>query len=65
MKCFVVMGFGKKTDYQSSPPRVIDLDKTYHNIVKPAVVEAGFECIRADEIIHSTVIDKPMYEHLR
>lgn len=62
--CFVIMGFGEKTDYQASPPRVLDLDRTYKNIIEPVVVEAGLKCIRADKIIHSTVIDKPMYENL-
>src|SRR5678815_3829064 len=60
--CFVVMGFGKKTDYQSG--RTLDLDKSYRNIIKPAVEEAGLKCIRADEIKHSGLIDVPMYEHL-
>jgi hypothetical protein len=62
--CFVIMGFGEKTDFQSSPQRVLNLNKTYANIIKPAVTEAGHTCIRADEIIHSTVIDKPMYDNL-
>ena len=62
--CFVIMGFGEKTDYQATPPRVLDLNRTYKNIIEPVVVEAGLKCIRADEIIHSTVIDKPMYENL-
>src|SRR3954449_13005791 len=60
--CFVVMGFGKKTDYQSG--RTLDLDKSYRNIIKPAVEEAGLKCIRADEIKHSGIIDVPMYEYL-
>ena len=30
--CFVVMWFGKKTDYPTG--RVIDLDKSYHYIIK-------------------------------
>jgi hypothetical protein len=60
--CFAVMGFGKKTDYQSG--RTLDLDKSYRNIIKPAVEEAGLKCIRADEIKHSGIIDVPMYEHL-
>ena len=46
--CFVVMGFGKKTDFETG--RTLDLDKTYRNIIKPAVVAAGLECTRADEI---------------
>jgi hypothetical protein len=58
------MGFGEKTDYQSKPQRVLNLDKTYNNIIKPVVIEAGLECLRADEVIHSTVIDKPMYDNL-
>lgn len=60
--CFVVMGFGKKTDYQSG--RVLDLDKSYQYIIKPAAVQAGLNCKRADEIMHSGLIDVPMYEQL-
>lgn len=62
--CFVVMGFGKKTDFQSTPTRLLDLDKTYRNVIKPAAEEAGLKCIRADEIVHSGLIDVPMYEQL-
>jgi hypothetical protein len=60
--CFVVMGFGKKTDFETG--RTLDLDKTYKYIIKPAVTDAGMECVRADEIPHSGVIDVPMYEKL-
>jgi len=60
--CFVVMGFGKKTDFETG--RVLDLDKSYKNMIKPAVEAAGLKCIRADEIVHSGLIDKPMYERL-
>ncbi len=61
-KCFVVMGFGEKTDYKTS--RVLDLDKTYRHIIRQAVTAAGIECIRADEIVHSGTIDVPMYDLL-
>ena len=61
-KCFVVMGFGKKTDLATG--RTLDLDKTYRIIIKKAVEEAGLECIRADDIKHSGLIDVPMYELL-
>ena len=61
-KCFVIMGFGQKTDLATG--RVLDLDKSYKNIIKPAVTSAGYECIRADEIQHSGDIDVPMYEML-
>ena len=62
--CFVIMGFGEKTDFQSNPQRVLNLNRTYEDIIKPVVLEAGHTCVRADEIIHSTVIDKPMYDNL-
>lgn len=57
--CFVIMGFGKKTDPFTG--RVLDLDKTYENIIAPAVRESGLECIRADEVHDSGLIDKSMY----
>jgi len=62
-KCFVVMGFGTKTDFQQQ--KTYDLDKTYRIIIKKAVEEAGLECIRADDVVHAGVIDKPMYELLQ
>ena len=33
--CFVVMGFGKKTDYESG--RTLDLNATYEAIIKPSM----------------------------
>jgi hypothetical protein len=60
--CFVVMGFGKKTDFETG--RVLDLDQSYLALIKPAVEAAGLKCIRADEIVHSGLIDVPMYEQL-
>src|SRR6185295_16663699 len=57
-----VMGFGKKTDFETG--RVLDLDKSYKNMIKPAVEATGLQCIRADEIVHSGLIDVPMYEQL-
>jgi hypothetical protein len=44
--CFVVMGFGKKTDFESG--RTFDLDRSYRNLIKPAVLAAGFDCVRAE-----------------
>ena len=60
--CFVVMGFGEKTDYQTQ--RLLDLDKTYRIIIKPAVDKAGLKCIRADDVKHSGSIDVVMYDLL-
>jgi len=60
--CFVIMGYGKKTDFKQN--KNFDLDKTYRNIIKPAAQMAGYTCERADEIQHAGVIDVPMYERL-
>src|SRR5262245_59602640 len=60
--CFVVMGYGKKTDFKQN--KNFDLDKTYRNIIKPAAEAAGYTCERADEIQHAGIIDVPMYERL-
>lgn len=57
--CFVVQGFGEKTDLSTG--RVLNLDASYE-VIKEAVEEVGLRCVRADEIIHSGTIDKPMYE---
>lgn len=57
--CFVIMGYGKKTD--PTLGKTFDLDMTYKNIIKPAVESAGFKCVRGDEILESGIIDKSMY----
>jgi tetratricopeptide (TPR) repeat protein len=57
--CFVIMGFGKKTDLSTG--KTLDLDKTYKNIIRPAVEKTGLTCVRADEIQDSGLIDKSMY----
>lgn len=61
-RCFVVMGFGIKTDYATG--RKLDLNKSYRLLIKPVVEERGLQCIRADEIRHSGSIDMPMYQEL-
>ncbi len=60
--CFVVMGFGEKTDYELG--RTFDLDATFEAIIKPAVEAAKLKCVRADEILHSGSIDTEMYKML-
>lgn len=57
--CFVVMGFGEKTDFELG--KTFDLDATYEAIIKPAVEAANLKCVRADEILHSRIIDSEMY----
>lgn len=57
--CFAIMGYGKKTNYETG--KVVDLDKTYKNIIKPVAEKCGYKCIRGDEIKSSSVIDRSMY----
>ena len=57
--CFVVMGFGKKTDMATGA--TLDLDKTYQNVIKPCVTECGYRCVRADEVQDTGLIDRSMY----
>jgi hypothetical protein len=61
-RCFVIMGFGTKTDFATG--RKLDLDYSYHALIKPVVEGRNIECIRADEIKHSGSIDMPMYQQL-
>jgi tetratricopeptide (TPR) repeat protein len=56
------MGFGEKVDFESG--RKLNLDASYHNLIKPAIEEAGLECLRADEITHSGNINVPMYQQI-
>lgn len=56
------MGFGQKVDLESG--RTLNLDASYYRLIKPAVEDAGLECVRADEIVHSGNINVPMYEQI-
>jgi len=60
--CFVIIGYGIKTDYKTG--RDIDLDKTYRTIIEPVFQELGFLCFRASDIKHSGNIDLHMYENI-
>src|SRR5690242_6384964 len=59
--CFVLMPFGTKSD---GIKKEIDFDKVYNSFIKPAIIEAGLEPIRADEEKSGGFIHKPMYERL-
>ena len=61
-RCFVIMGFGTKTDLATG--RKLNLDKSYQALVKPVIENKGMICVRADEIPHSGPIDLPMYQQL-
>lgn len=58
--CFVITGFGPKTDYETG--RILDLDKTFEHLIKPVFDDLNISCFRAKEIKHSGNIDVPMYE---
>lgn len=60
--CFVIQGFGKKTDFASG--RTLDLDASYAVIKEAVKAVPGFSCVRADEIEQSGHIEKLMYERL-
>ena len=60
--CYVIMGFGIKTDFATG--RQLDLDKSYKELIKPIVEKKGLTCLRADEITYSGFIDIPNYEYL-
>src|SRR6266699_2509304 len=59
--CFVLMPFGKKPDGTS---RIVDFDAIYQDVIKPAIMEADLEPIRADEEKLGGFIHKPMFERL-
>ena len=59
--CFVLMPFGKKP---AGDGRLVDFDSIYESLIKPAVVAAGLEPLRADEEMTGGVIHKPMFERL-
>lgn len=59
--CFVLMPFGQKPDGQGG---AIDFDAVYAELIRPAVVAAGLDPIRADEEVAGGIIHKPMFERL-
>ena len=58
-RCFVVMGYGVRSDLSSG--KKINHDRVYKEIIKPVVTESGYECIRGDEVLDSGLIDESMY----
>ncbi|MBB1486193.1 TRAFs-binding domain-containing protein [Oceanospirillum sediminis] len=59
--CFILMPFGVKPDTNG---RLIDFNAVYTKIIKPAVIDAGLEPLRADEEKYGGVIHKAMFERL-
>jgi len=59
--CFVLMPFGRKPAVGGA---LIDFDAVYREVISPAIEEAGFEPLRADEEMTGGIIHKPMFERL-
>ncbi len=62
LTCFVVTGFGRKTDFATG--RVLDLDKTYEQVVQPAFDRVGVNAFRAIDANLTGSIDSIMYQWL-
>lgn len=60
--CFVDMPFGKKTDPKSRVE--IDFDRIFDAGIKPAVEDAGLECIRGDREGTGGIIHTAMFARL-
>ncbi|MBL8351633.1 MAG: DUF4071 domain-containing protein [Burkholderiaceae bacterium] len=59
LTCFVVTGFGNKTDYSTG--RVLNLDKTYEQLIQPACDAVDVNCFRAIDANLTGSIDSIMY----
>ena len=59
MTCFVVIGFGMKTDHATG--RTLNLDLTYTKLIKPAFDNVGIRCFRAIDVNVTGSIDRLMY----
>lgn len=59
LTCFVVTGFGEKTDYSTG--RVLNLDKTYEQLIHPACDKVNVNCFRAIDANVTGSIDSIMY----
>ena len=60
--CFVLMPFGAKPDPTGG--KDIDFDRIYEAGIKPAILDAGMEPIRADEEKTGGIIHEAMFERL-
>jgi len=56
---FVVTGFGNKTDHSTG--RVLNLDKTYEQLIRPACDKVNVNCFRAIDANLTGSIDSIMY----
>lgn len=59
--CFVLMPFGVKPNGLGG---LIDFDRVYDSLIKPAILQAGLEPLRADEERVGGMIHQAMFERL-
>lgn len=59
--CFILMPFSRKA---AASGLTVDFDAIYETLIKPAVITAGLEPLRADEEMAGGIIHKPMFERL-
>lgn len=59
LTCFVVTGFGEKTDYSTG--RVLNLDRTFEQLIQPACDDANVNAFRAIDANVTGSIDEVMY----
>lgn len=59
--CFVLMPFGQKP---TGDGRLVNFDVVYEKLIKPAVISADLDPLRADEEITGGIIHKAMFERL-
>ncbi len=59
LTCFVIIGFGRKTDFATG--RVLDLDKTYEQLIRPAFDRVNVNAFRAIDANLTGSINRIMY----
>lgn len=64
-KCFVIIGYGKKTSYAKGKPRVLDLDETFALLIKPVFDSLNIPCYRAIDKNLTENIDKLMLREIK
>lgn len=60
--CFVITGFGLKTDYETG--KTFNLDLSFSELIKPVFESLGFLCFRTIELNYSGSIERKMYEYI-
>ena len=56
--CYVAIPFGAKSD---AAGRTIDFDAVFMDVIQPAVLEAGLECLRSDEMQAGMGLQKALF----